>query len=182
MKNKKTLMVLFGMGVIGFSILIFQFFYCEYRYLEISECTLPISKKYQLVEQLNDEEYSFSYIDDNLLVDNSHLFSIYPIEPNEYEKRLNQLKTVSMFKDIQELDIHDFKVISFKSNGIHSSLQHYIIFGSKQYFQIFNTSAEDTKYTLDYCYKTKYEHNGVFNSTMVRSLLQIFNRVIKIMG
>ena len=125
----------------------------NYQYVQIAECTIPVSKQFNLIEH-KDKYHKFSYIDSNKLVDNMHLFGIRELKKDDYSKNIKRIND-SGFRVLREYQKDNFKIIEFEMEGTRQKIINFYLLGENTMITIFNSSQKEIDKILSYCLKTK---------------------------
>ena len=133
----------------------------EYIYVEIEECSIPVPRKYNKIEDKDMGKYEYRYTYSGGKDDYKNI-SILHQKKNSYKRVKKLINSVNTMHINREFKRDEFRIIEV--NATYRKRYTYHILGIKTYIVLDGSNEEELNYTLEYCKKTwkldKGEHNA----------------------
>jgi len=122
----------------------------KYNFVEIEECTIPISKKYIEEQKGNTERYKYKYIYPKKL--DFGKISVEKRFHDDYNVIMQAVKKNPSLEIKKKKRKNYFDITEIKSYNHNSKI--YMLFGKKSIITFINRNTNELDYLLDYCQRT----------------------------
>jgi len=125
----------------------------QYSYIRISECNIPIHKKYTLNEKIGKYEYRYSSLTiQNALTGEDSSLAIFLKNKNMYKEVREFINTWDSVTHVSEEKYKGFLLIKYISKVLSNKYENnYYIFSKDSVIAISNSTDNEINYIMDYC-------------------------------
>jgi len=124
----------------------------NYNYVEIEECTIPISNRYKKAKDGNDELYSHKYYDSNNSLGKFGKIVTQKRFQDDYIHSIEKMKKMKNVSLKNKRSREDFRILEF--GFVQDTSSSYYLFGKKTLITLFDSDDFEVEYLINYCKKT----------------------------